>query len=63
MGDGGESYPLPENRPLADVAIALRDTGKWGWIVDHREAPHETWPISDQELAGVGFQIRHPDVG
>jgi class 3 adenylate cyclase len=36
VGDGLESYPLPENGPLADVAIALRDTGQWGWIVDDR---------------------------
>ena len=36
MGDGAESDPLPENRSLADVAIALRDTGHWGWVVDHR---------------------------
>ncbi len=36
MGDGSESYPLPENGPLADVAVALRDTGHWGWVVDHQ---------------------------
>ena len=36
MGDGLESYPLPENGPLADVAIALRDTGHWAFVVDHR---------------------------
>ena len=36
MGDGLESYPLPENGALAEVATALRDTGQWGWIVDHR---------------------------
>ena len=36
MGDGAGSDPLPENRSLADVAIALRDTGHWGWVVDHR---------------------------
>ena len=34
--DGLESYPLPENGPLAEVAIALRDTGHWGWVVDDR---------------------------
>ena len=27
------------------------------------EAPHETWPISDQELTEWASKIRHPDVG
>jgi class 3 adenylate cyclase len=35
-GEGLESYPLPENGPLAEVAIALRDTGHWAFVVDHR---------------------------
>jgi class 3 adenylate cyclase len=35
MTDGArESYPLPEDSALADVARALRDTGHWAWIVD-----------------------------
>jgi len=36
VGDGSESYPLPDNGPLAEVAVALRDTGHWGWVVDDR---------------------------
>jgi class 3 adenylate cyclase len=32
---GQESYPLPDEPALADVARALRDTGQWGWVVDH----------------------------
>jgi class 3 adenylate cyclase len=31
-----ESYPLPDDSALAEVARALRDTGHWGWIVDDR---------------------------
>ncbi len=34
--DGQESYPLPEDPVLAQAAIALRDTGHWGWVVDDR---------------------------
>jgi class 3 adenylate cyclase len=36
VGDGLESYALPESGPLADVAIALRDTGHWAFVVNHR---------------------------
>lgn len=32
---GQETCPLPEDRALADAAVALRDTGHWGWVVDH----------------------------
>jgi class 3 adenylate cyclase len=34
--DGQESYPLPEDPALAEVARALRDTGHWGFVVDDR---------------------------
>jgi hypothetical protein len=34
--DGRESYPLPEDPTLAEVAIALRDAGHWGSVVDDR---------------------------
>lgn len=30
------SYPLPEDPLLAEVALALRDTGHWAQIVDHQ---------------------------
>lgn len=30
------SYPLPEDPALADAAAALRDSGSWGLVVDHR---------------------------
>jgi class 3 adenylate cyclase len=33
---GQETCPLPEDPALADVAVALRDTGHWGWVVDDR---------------------------
>lgn len=33
-GDGHESYPLPDDPLLADVATALAATGHWGWVVD-----------------------------
>src|SRR3954464_3491543 len=33
---GGASYPLPEHPALADAAVALRDAGQWGTIVDNR---------------------------
>jgi len=32
----GDTYPLPEDPALAQVAAGLRDTGHWGWIVDDR---------------------------
>ncbi len=32
--DGQQSYPLPEDSTLADVAIALRDAGHWASVVD-----------------------------
>jgi class 3 adenylate cyclase len=31
-----ESYPLPEDPALAEVAMAVRDAGHWSWIVDDR---------------------------
>lgn len=34
--EDGRSYPLPEDPVLAEVAAALRDTGHWGLVVDHR---------------------------
>lgn len=34
--DGQESYQLPEDPALAEVAMALRDAGHWGWVVDDR---------------------------
>jgi class 3 adenylate cyclase len=34
--NGQESYPLPDDPALAEVARALRDTGQWGHVVDHR---------------------------
>ena len=34
--DGQESYPLPEDPTLAEVAIALRDAGHWANVVDDR---------------------------
>ena len=34
MEGAAESYPLPEDPALADVARALRDAGHWGWVVD-----------------------------
>ena len=34
--NGGESYPLPDDAALADVAIAMREAGHWGQLVDHR---------------------------
>jgi class 3 adenylate cyclase len=34
--DGQESYPLPEDSTLAAVAIALRDAGHWGAVLDDR---------------------------
>ena len=34
MPGGQESYALPEDRALADVAKAVRDTGHWAWVVD-----------------------------
>jgi class 3 adenylate cyclase len=33
---GQESYPLPEDPTLAEVAIALRDAGHWGAVLDDR---------------------------
>lgn len=30
------SYPLPEDPLLAEVASALRTTGHWAYVVDHR---------------------------
>ena len=33
--DGQESYALPEDPALADVAMALRDAGHWAWVVDN----------------------------
>lgn len=32
---GQESYGLPEDPALADVAMALRDAGHWAWVVDN----------------------------
>jgi class 3 adenylate cyclase len=29
-----ETYPLPSDPDLAQVAVALRDSGQWAWIVD-----------------------------
>jgi len=29
-----DSYPLPEHPALADAAVALRDSGHWGMVVD-----------------------------
>jgi class 3 adenylate cyclase len=29
-----ETYPLPSDPDLADVAVALRESGHWAWIVD-----------------------------
>ena len=34
MLEGQESYPLPEDPSLAQAALAIRDTGHWGWVVD-----------------------------
>ena len=34
--EGQESYPLPEDEALAEVAAALRDTGHWASVCDHR---------------------------
>lgn len=34
--EGQDSNPLPEDPALAEVSTALRDTGHWGWVVDHR---------------------------
>jgi class 3 adenylate cyclase len=34
--DGEESYGLPEDPALAEVAAALRDAGHWGYVVDHQ---------------------------
>jgi class 3 adenylate cyclase len=34
--DGQESYRLPEDAALAEVAMALRETGHWGMVVDDR---------------------------
>lgn len=34
--DGQESYPLPEDSTLAEVAIALRDAGHWAVVLDDR---------------------------
>ena len=34
--DARGPYPLPEDPALAEVAVALRDTGHWGWVVDSR---------------------------
>src|SRR5437016_11944505 len=34
--DGEESYRLPEDPALAEVAGALRDAGHWGYVVDHQ---------------------------
>ena len=31
-----QSYPLPEDPALADVARSFRDTGHWAIVVDHR---------------------------
>ena len=42
-----EPYPLPEDPALAAAALAISDTGHWGWIFDHR------W-----RLAWVGEEIR-----
>ena len=36
MPGGPESYPLPHDPALAEVAEAVRDTGHWAWIVDDR---------------------------
>jgi class 3 adenylate cyclase len=33
---GEESYRLPEDPALAEVAAALRDAGHWGYVVDHQ---------------------------
>ncbi len=30
-----ESYPLPEDPALAEVAATLRGAGHWGWVLDH----------------------------
>lgn len=30
------TYPLPEDPLLAEAAVALRDSGAWGQVVDHR---------------------------
>ena len=35
-GDGRESYGLPEDPLLAEVAAAMNATGNWGQIVDDR---------------------------
>lgn len=34
--EGEESYPLPEDEALAEVAAALRDAGHWASVCDHR---------------------------
>jgi class 3 adenylate cyclase len=34
--DGQESYPLPQDSTLSEVAIALRDAGHWASVVDDR---------------------------
>ena len=31
---GGDSYPLPVDSDLAEVARAVRDSGQWAWVVD-----------------------------
>src|SRR4029453_13863912 len=58
---GQESYPLPDDPALAEVARALRDTGQWGHVVDDRwllaYAPAELGPPFGgyQELASFAI--------
>ena len=32
--EANESYPLPDDPILAEIAVSLRDSHDWGWIVD-----------------------------
>lgn len=34
--EGQGSYPLPDDEALAEMAAALRDTGHWAYVCDHR---------------------------
>jgi hypothetical protein len=43
VAGGQESYALPAEPALAEVAEAVRDTGHWAWIVDrHWELAYVT---------------------
>jgi len=54
--EGQESYPLPEDPALAEVAAALRDTGHWAWIVDDRW--HAVYVTDELRLTfGAGVEL------